>query len=131
MLALDIPDHPAQINSHFPGASFSPFHLTGIGIAALLGQELFGLTVVVLTKGNIPCFGSLDQILPGAVIQPGIGGKADLFFLYRGIDIDPGKLNWLDSLKLQSRLDGLYESSSAPASPILFLQFLQRVMLEG
>lgn len=79
---------PAQIGFQFPGTPSGPFHLAGMRIAALLGQKEFGVGVVVLAQRNVTLLGGINQFSSGAIIHPGIGGKANIFFLYGCVDVD-------------------------------------------
>ena len=100
VLPLNVPNHRPKAGLELCGTSLHPLHLTRMGIAALLPDEMLRFPFVGLAQRNVPLLSRLHQTLPGTIIQLRIGRKTNILPLYRGVHIDTGKLEWFYRLEL-------------------------------
>ena len=70
-------------------------------------EVAFGLENLGLPRGEMDA--RIDQALAGTMIKTGIGGKANVFFLYRCVHVHPFELMGFDHLNLQPGSDSFLE----------------------
>lgn len=120
-LALDVAQGAPKQGAQFAGAGGGAFVLAGVGVAALLRKKMFAFAAVALAQRDVVGFGGFYEHFAGTVVEAAVGGKADVFFLNGGVDVDALKLGGLDGVGVESGADGLLEQflhasfSGAPA----------------
>ena len=104
-LALDVANDPAHNGPELLLALPRPLVLPGSGVATLLQEQVFAYTLVVLAQGDPVIFADFDQSFTCSILKPTIGGIADLFFLHRGVEVDPFELTRFDCFEPQACSD--------------------------
>jgi len=108
-LAFDVAQGAPEQGAQFAGAGGGTFVLAGVGVAALLRKKVFAFAAVGLAQGDVLRFGGFDEHFAGAIVEAAVGGKADVFFLNGGVDVNALKLGGFDGVGVESGADGLLE----------------------
>jgi len=106
-----------------------PPELPSSCLAALLGEQSLSYPYVGLSERDAFLAGCFYQLLAHPVVEPGIGGKADVLLLDGGVYFET-RLSWLGFM-IRSRKPAWIVSLSSSSAPASLMRLRQRLMLDG